>query len=432
MPAEDVDPRVDTVLGNYRLKVPIGQGGMGVVYRAEHVHLGKPVAVKVLHERFLKSDDAVQRFLREARAASLIAHPNIVDVHDFGEAPDGGVYFVMEYLDGEPLDVLLRREQRLPLFRALNILNQIAHALGAAHEKGIVHRDLKPENVFLEARKGRRELVHMLDYTPPHGTKFRLEREGDFDFVKVLDFGVAKIVDNETLAGEGTVAGTIFGTPEYMAPEAARGEPVTPLVDVYALGILFYEMLTGAVPFEAKSAVEVLSMQITRAVPLPSTVSVLNEVTPPAESFIMSCLDKEPRHRPQSMVEVRARLLECYGSVRFLRDADRIPGAEAAGLAPKLRQDVRKLAPSRERITDEIRDLLKTGALGPMGASETDEGEARTRLSDELKDLLLPGVPDPPKRGQPNEPPVLLTNVKAAEVPEDTVKVQLVVKREPR
>jgi serine/threonine protein kinase len=287
--------------------------------------------------------------------------------------------------------------------------------------------------VFLEARKGRRELVRMMHEAAADtsldagslrapGPRFKIEHEGNFDFVKVLDFGVAKIVANEDLACAGTVAGTIFGTPEYMAPEAARGEPVTPAVDIYALGILFYEMLTGHLPFEANSAVEVLSMQITRMPKRPSEVGA-GDVTPQAERLILRCLDKDPTRRPRSMTEVRAELQECYGSVRFLRDADRIPGAGEAGLRPKSKGKRDSDPPKRERITDEIRDLLMAGGLGPAGPADVPEGEQPPRLgetsrvTDELKDLFLvrPPAPDLPKLGGSgqNDVPVLLTNVKA-------------------
>ena len=156
------DARTGTTVGKYKLHEIVGRGGMGVVYRGEHVYIGKEVAVKILHEGYGGREESIKRFLREARAASLIAHPNIVDVTDFGKSNDGTVFFVMEFLDGEPLDAVLSRERRLDLLRAITILNQVAGALGAAHTKGIVHRDLKPENIMLARREGRRELVRQI------------------------------------------------------------------------------------------------------------------------------------------------------------------------------------------------------------------------------------------------------------------------------
>src|SRR5262249_35749407 len=146
------DARAGSTVGKYKLREIVGRGGMGVVYRAEHIYIGKEVAVKILHDGYGGREESIKRFLREARAASLIAHPNIVDVTDFGKSNDGTVFFVMEFLQGEPLDAVLSRDRRLDLLRAITIINQAAGALGAAHAKGIVHRDLKPENIMLTPR----------------------------------------------------------------------------------------------------------------------------------------------------------------------------------------------------------------------------------------------------------------------------------------
>src|SRR3954454_24356145 len=156
------DARAGTTVGKYKLRAIVGRGGMGVVYRAEHVYIGKEVAVKILHDGYGGREESIKRFLREARAASLINHPNIVDVTDFGKSNDGTVFFVMELLDGEALDTVLQRDRRLDLMRSITIVNQMAGALGSAHSKGIVHRDLKPENVMLIRREGRRELIRQL------------------------------------------------------------------------------------------------------------------------------------------------------------------------------------------------------------------------------------------------------------------------------
>ena len=185
------DARSGTTVGKYRLHEIVGRGGMGVVYRAEHVYIGREVAVKILHEGYGAREDSIKRFLREARAASLINHPNIVEVTDFGKSTDGTVFFVMELLIGQPLDAILARETRLDLLRAITICNQLAAALAAAHGKGIIHRDLKPENVMLIPREGRRELVRRVN--DPSGEHETTERETQFDFVKILDFGVAKV-----------------------------------------------------------------------------------------------------------------------------------------------------------------------------------------------------------------------------------------------
>src|SRR5689334_9181769 len=250
------DGRVGSTVGKYRLHEIVGRGGMGVVYRAEHVYIGREVAVKILHEGYGGREESIKRFLREARAASLINHPNIVNVTDFGKSNDGTVFFVMELLDGEPLDALLHRERRLDLLRTITIMNQLAGALGAAHSKGIVHRDLKPENVMLIAREGRRELLRQVN--DDSGLHVINEREKTFDFVKILDFGVAKVRDPDVAEGRVTQQGIVFGTPEYMAPETARIGAADPRTDIWALGVMFYEMLTGTVPFAGNTPVDVM------------------------------------------------------------------------------------------------------------------------------------------------------------------------------
>jgi serine/threonine-protein kinase len=314
---QPADSRSGTTVGKYKLHEIVGRGGMGVVYRAEHVYIGKEVAVKILHEGFGGREESIKRFLREARAASLINHPNIVDVTDFGKSSDGTVFFVMELLHGEPLDSLLRRERRVDLLRSITIVNQMAGALGAAHAKGIVHRDLKPENVMLIRREGRRELVRkFIDEAGPHEIS---EREAQFDFVKILDFGVAKVHDPDVAEGRVTQAGVVFGTPEYMAPETARVGTADPRTDVYALGVMFYEMLTGVVPFTGATPVDVMLKLVSEAVVPPRKRAPGIEITDEAEALIMRALSKDPRRRHQSMEELVRELQRSYGSVRYRR-----------------------------------------------------------------------------------------------------------------
>ena len=388
------DERCGTVIGNYRILGLLGRGGMGVVYRASHVYIDKPVAVKILHERYARHEEAVQRFLREAKAASHISHPNIVDVTDFGVLPEGGVYFVMEFLEGQSLDSLIVKSAPLPLIRSINIVNQIALALGAAHDKGIVHRDLKPENVFIIQRPGRRELVHRS--TAPGG--FVVEPEGLFDFIKVLDFGVAKVLEIDGPGGSGTMAGTIFGTPQYISPEQARAdEGVDHRADVYALGIVFYELLTGRVPFDGDAAVEILARQLQEAPLPPSAIAPAGaEITPAAERLIMRALEKDPARRPQSMAEFCMELKRCFGEVRYRRDASQVPGAVDAGIDPKLWSSPPPEAVSgsrlrSRRLTEELQELL-----GPPPAPPV-EGPRRKRLTDELQALFSPGEATPPE-----------------------------------
>jgi serine/threonine-protein kinase len=266
----------DLVADRYRIQKELGSGGMGTVYRAEHVHMRKAVALKILHRELTYLPEVVARFEREAVAAARIEHPNIATAKDFGRLPNGSFYLVLEYIEGQSLrDVLdqgaLRPEQ------ALKIAREIASALEAAHAVGIVHRDLKPDNVMLT------------------------QKDRDQYQVKVLDFGIAKV---ELGDAQGlTQAGTVFGTPEYMAPEQAAGTPVDARADIYTLGIMLYEMLTGVTPFADDDMVVVLTRQMTlEPPPLPQAVD------PAIAGLVMHLIAKSPDARPQTASEVIQRL----------------------------------------------------------------------------------------------------------------------------
>ena len=230
--------------GRYRVNRLIGEGGMGRVYEAEHVEIGKRVAIKVLHPAYSRFPEVVARFRREARAASRIGHPNIVDVTDSGTTATGAVYFVMEYLEGCDLADVIQRERALGVERAVNIAVQLCRALEAAHAVNVIHRDLKPENIFLAARTG-------------HA-----------DFVKVLDFGIARQIEMEIAHPKLTKPNVAMGTPEYMAPEQAAGKPADARADIYAAGAIVYEMLTGTSPHHGDNAMEVLNKKATE-IPTP-------------------------------------------------------------------------------------------------------------------------------------------------------------------
>src|SRR5262249_47223224 len=228
--------------GRYRVERVLGTGGMGAVYEAEHIEIGKKVAIKVLHPQFSQQADLVARFRREARAASKVGHPNIVDVTDSGTTQAGAVYFVMERLDGVHLGDVLRHQRRIAFDRAVVIGVQVCRALAAALAAGIIHRDLKPENVFLTSR------------------------DGNADFVKILDFGIAKQdMGNQNLPRRLTTPGVAMGTPEYMAPEQAAGKSIDGRVDIYAVGAILYEMLTGEPPHAGANAMEVITKKATEA-----------------------------------------------------------------------------------------------------------------------------------------------------------------------
>ncbi|MBV8762564.1 MAG: protein kinase [Deltaproteobacteria bacterium] len=282
-PELDVGSEVD---GRYKITELIGEGGMGKVYLAEHVEIGKRVALKVLHPSYSRMPDLVERFRREARAASKIGHPNIVDVTDSGSTPDGSVYFVMEYLEGVELGSIIEREGALDVARALRITGQICRALAAAHREGIIHRDLKPENIFL------------------------ITRGGEADVVKVLDFGIAKTTEAEAARERRlTSPGMAMGTPEYMAPEQAAGRPADARTDIYSLGAIMYEMVTGVPPYQGDNFMEILTKKATQDPPPPLTIRP--ELPTQVAELVIAAMSRNPDGRPQTMEALEYELNKC-------------------------------------------------------------------------------------------------------------------------
>lgn len=269
-----------TIDGRYQVLEVLGEGGMGVVYRCRRRVFDTVVAVKILRSDFAKNGEATERFVTEAKAASAIGHAHIVDVLDFGELPDGSVYFAMEYLDGHTLGELIESNELMGTLRPVHIGRQIAEGLAAAHRAGIVHRDLKPENVFI------------------------VERDGA-DFVKILDFGIAKVVG---AANKITRAGAVFGTPHYMSPEQCRGTAVEHRSDIYSLGVILYEMVTGRPPFDAENPLGILSQHLHEAPLAPGELDGVPPLPPGLEPLILRCLAKEPADRYDSMADVAAAL----------------------------------------------------------------------------------------------------------------------------
>ncbi len=284
----DYDKLVGQTLdGRYYVEKKIGEGGMGVVFAARHAVIERPLAIKVLKREAMRDAATARRFVQEAKAASRIGHPNIIDVTDFGTTPDGMTYSVMEYVGGQTLGAAIREGAPLTMGRAARIAVQLARALGAAHDKGIVHRDLKPENVFL------------------------VDRDGRPDFVKIVDFGIAKV----TRVGQSldeprlTRVGSVFGTPEYMAPEQAAGKSDTDgRVDIYALGVILYQMVTGRLPHKGESMVRTLAMQMLDPAEPPSKVRPDLGILPELEALIMKALAKKREQRFQTMGELVAEL----------------------------------------------------------------------------------------------------------------------------
>jgi len=277
---------IGTVLGSYRLLQQIGAGGMGRVFIAEHVRLGRRVALKVLRSEYSGNIEAVQRFFSEARAVNCINHENIIEVSDFIESSTGPSFYIMELLTGFDLRTLEDREGVLPLRRALDIALQVARGVGAAHDAGVIHRDLKPDNIFLIERGGRR------------------------DFVKLLDFGVAKLTNDELdqASTHKTSAGLVVGTPDYMSPEQAYGQTVDQRCDVYALGVILFEMVAGRRPFLARTAREVMVQHMTVEPPRPSQLNPDYGLPAELEDLILACLRKDPQDRPASIKDVEQQL----------------------------------------------------------------------------------------------------------------------------
>ena len=303
--------------GRYEVVRRIGEGGMGAVYEAKHALIGKRVAVKVLLEKFHAKSDFVARLLQEARLASSIGHENIVDVTDFGTTDDGRSFVVMEFLDGESLADLERREAPLPIERSLRIARQAASALGAAHAKGIFHRDVKPENLYLV-------------------------RRGDADFVKVVDFGISKAVkpggDDGAEAYRLTHTGLLLGTPLYMSPEQARGdEDLDHRADIWALGVLLYECLTGEVPFRANNYLQIISQVLTHEPLSPSRLRPELGIPDAVEAVVMRAMEKDRARRYQTMAELEEDL------ERLLAGDQNVGLRPAEGVAPA----VRAAAPKR-------------------------------------------------------------------------------------
>ncbi|MFN0085879.1 MAG: SUMF1/EgtB/PvdO family nonheme iron enzyme [Blastocatellia bacterium] len=276
-PLVPIETMIGTVIdGRYRLDSLIGQGGMGDVYRATHVHIDTQFAVKLLKPEFVANQMAIKRFRLEARAAGRIHHPNAVRVTDFGVTPERIVFLVMELVEGQSLRSLIRNGETREYIRTINIVRQVCGAVDAAHHSGVIHRDLKPDNILIE-------------------------KVSDAERVKVLDFGIAKLREAKTDAFL-TQAGTIIGTPQYMSPEQCQNKPLDPRSDIYSIGILLYEMLSGEVPFDGESTLQVVYNQL-HLPPRP-----LMELSPhlPVQlaQVIMRALEKEPEDRQSSALEL--------------------------------------------------------------------------------------------------------------------------------
>src|SRR3989449_7454097 len=303
-PANDLVGQV--VADRYHVVKKLGEGGMGQVYLAEHVKMGRRSAIKVMNPSMVHDPDAVARFNREAANASRINHPNVCAIYDFGETSDGLIYLAMEFIEGEPLTDVLEREGALGITQAVHIFLQVGDALQAAHDLGIVHRDLKPDNIMLSRGKGGR------------------------DVVKVVDFGIAKAVGGDQAGQKVTKTGLVVGTPEFMSPEQLSGDTLDGRSDLYSLALVFYRMLIGKLPFEATSVQETMIKRLT------------DEPTKLAEA--RPDLSFPPGLQPGLDTALARTPMERYQTVaKFAADVAAVTGQPTAGAVPATQEKTQPL-----------------------------------------------------------------------------------------
>ncbi len=367
--------------GRYRIDRLLGEGGMGAVYEAEHTHMRKRLAVKVLHPEMSRLPEVVARFEREALAAAHIDHPNVAAATDFGMLEDGSFFLVLEFVEGHSLREALAKGP-LELGRALHITNQIASAMQRAHALSIVHRDLKPENVML------------------------VTKDGDPDFVKVLDFGIAKVPVGKLASQEPaasaasgapkilTQLGMVYGTPEYMAPEQALGQSVDARADLYSLGVMLYEMLAGSRPFDNDSKVALLGMHVTARVPPFAERAPEALVPPEVEAIVMRLMKKEATDRYHDGKELIEALV---GVIALLIERGRIePRAVAGGFmsapstsSPNLKPLLSMVGPGRAPAASQVTVASPVASRAPLAGVDARVGSESGAIR----------VPQPESRG---------------------------------
>jgi serine/threonine protein kinase len=375
MLAGDVDPLLGQTLDDkYRLEARLGSGGMGTVYQGRHVFIDRPVAIKVLNPRFGEGVAARERFRREARASARLQHDNAVKVTDFGETSTGFVYIVMELLEGRTLRDVIVKEAPLELARSVSIMLQASAAVAAAHEAGIIHRDLKPANIFIV-------------------------QKSDVPFlIKVLDFGIAKLaVDtfDEDDVKALTQIGAMLGTPRYMSPEQCDGLELTPAADVYSLGVILYEMLTGSAPFTGSTPMAIAMKHATDAPRSPR--EIVAAIPLALERVVLHSLEKRPQDRPANAEEFRRELLATAESL----------GLEHAAItsAPdfKVLRDVGTQTPSGRLVIDIARlresrvlasgpeELLAINMDAPVIPSPVNSPSSTTTATEDEVSKFKPG-----------------------------------------
>ncbi|MCY1032626.1 MULTISPECIES: serine/threonine-protein kinase [Corallococcus] len=382
-----------TIASKYRVEALIGEGGMGKVYRARQLALDKVVVLKVLRHTLLSDERTVARFQREAKAASRLNHPNSISVLDFGQADDGALFIAMEYVSGQDLHQILSREWPLGEARVVRIVLQILNALSDAHGAGVIHRDLKPENIMVE------------------------QRRNEPDFVKVLDFGIAKITDVQDEGPALTRAGFVCGTPEYMSPEQARGAVLDYRSDLYAVGVILYQLTTGLLPFESDSAVGFATKHLTEEPPPPTRRRPDARISPGMERLILRVLSKDPDDRPADAAAFKAELLAVDKERRRGGASDTAPRRPQASnvLAPLPRKSqaaqnqdarrnntgwndvtveatVRALPDARKPVSEEATQALDASRISRTAESASAGGEGFILFFKVLTTLLVLGA----------------------------------------
>ena len=323
------------IADRYHVISKLGEGGMGQVYLAEHVRMGRKSAVKVMNPSMVNDADAISRFNREASNASRISHPNVAAIYDFGETTDGIIYLAMEFVEGEPLTTLIEKQGALPAARAASIVRQTGEALAVAHDLGIVHRDLKPDNIMIAK-----------------------DREGA-DCVKVVDFGIAKAANSDVQ--KVTRTGLVVGTPEYMSPEQLAGDPLDGRSDIYSLALVAFNMLTGRLPFPSETAQESMIMRLTER---PRTLSEMkpNINWPPAlQAVLDKGLARDARERYTSASEFGRDLSAALERVPQTVETEAKTSIIASAAVPATR-----VAPAPTRIADTAGLIVKSRSKAPL------------------------------------------------------------------
>lgn len=393
----DVEPSlVGTIMGNYQIKEMIGRGGMGSVYRGQHIELRQSVAIKVLRKKYSGHDEALRRFFNEAKATTLIEHPGIVKTLDFGRTPEGLAFITMELLRGQTLAERIEG-QTFSERRALSMIRQIASALAATHAIGIIHRDLKPDNVFL-----------CPDPDMPEGER-----------IKLLDFGIAKLTNPDETPNAKTQTGAVMGTPAYMSPEQCRAIKLDHRADLYSLGCMLFELISGRLVFSGEGAGDLIVAHISE--PAPSLVKVVEGTTPAVADLTARLLAKAPEERPPSCLA----LMEAIDRVvaAGVRNEATVPKPAPKQVRPPSDSDIAlaprfvgtttaKLRKPKRRIGKFVLLAGATviGLAGFMMCRNSREASAPTKPQPAVVavDAAPPKAPAPP---QPNVPPTIPTTL---------------------